>query len=83
LLNFILKVVDQTVQLNRVLRLLGEEEMALYRRCHIYESHSSSRSRRFIKPAVSTYDPFKAALDQSSLALKRHKEFEVYSLTLF
>lgn len=65
-------VVDQEVQLNRILRLMEEEEMSLYKRCNLYESKSRRRNTR-----VPFYDPFKSAIDYSSLALQRNKLFEV------
>jgi hypothetical protein len=67
------QVVDQEVQLNRILRLLEEEEMSLYRRCGLYES---KKSRRYSRPAAG-YNPFRSGLEASEMALKRHKLFEV------
>ena len=71
LLLFVLKVEDQGVQLNRILRLLKEEEMALYKRCHLNESKSRNFRPRF------NFDPFKNAIESSNATLKRNKQFEV------
>ena len=63
------QVEDQGVQLNRILRLLKEEEMALYKRCNLNES----RSRTF-RPRL-LHDPFKSAIESSNATLKRNKQF--------
>lgn len=51
-------VVDQNVQLNRILTLLEQEEFALRKRLNLYRS----KSRRRIRP-VSTYQPYRAPAD--------------------
>ena len=75
-INLIKKVEDQGVQLNRILRLLKEEEMALYKRCNLNESRSSNYRPKFI------YNPFKNAIESSNAALKRNKQFEVITISV-
>jgi hypothetical protein len=68
--------VDQGVQLNRILRLLEEEEMSLFRRSRLYDN--DSKTRRQLKPFTSSqYDLFTQALESSDSALRRNKLFEV------
>lgn len=70
----ILKVVDQGVQLNRILRLLEQDEMALYKRCNLYESKGRRHSR------ASFHNPFDSGLERSAAALQRHKLFQVIKI---
>lgn len=49
---------DQGVQLNRILKLLEQEEFALRKRLNLYRS----KSRRRIRP-VTTYQPYRAPAD--------------------
>ncbi|RNA10657.1 hypothetical protein BpHYR1_025294, partial [Brachionus plicatilis] len=63
-------VVDQGVQLNRILRLLEQDEMALYERCNLHETTGRRHSR------ASFYNPFESGLQRSASALQRHKLFQ-------
>ena len=72
------KVIDQTVQLNRVLRLLNEEQYALCQRCHIGGGRGSGGRLRHHRRTIS-YDPFQVSLDSSNMLLRRQKQFEVIS----
>ena len=70
------KVVDQGIQLNRILRLLEEEEMSLFKRYRLYDS--DSRAKRVLRTySTHSFDPFQSAYESSSSALKRNKLFEV------
>lgn len=67
-----MQVVDQGVQLNRILRLLEQDEMALYNRCNLYDTKGRRHSR------ASFYNPFEAGVERSAAALNRHKLFQVF-----
>ncbi|CAF0891757.1 unnamed protein product [Brachionus calyciflorus] len=64
-------VVDQGVQLNRILRLLEQDEMSLYQRCNLLDSKSGRRYSR-----ASFYNPFQSGIERSNAALERHKLFQ-------